>query len=239
MSEPTKASFYKSLIDIQKSSGQGLSGIVRMNSDYSKWMDEFIEEGLVSCSDTGGSIGHPESNKFYMPTQGYNVWEDNEDNTSRFKGKYLHYVRLFLGQYEECNATKVLQDPDSMRSYTKWLTRNKEQLDIMMNLSDVYVEKDPQWSEKEVEWIKSKDWYKENQTVTTCIKEMNEVLGNEEKQVKILKELIELYKQIDDNKKIEESKKELEDIVSDVALRNKVINFLKNQKPRTKINKIF
>jgi predicted transcriptional regulator len=63
----TKEEFYKKLIDIHKKCGQGLSGIVRVqSSEIDRYLDELIEEGLVICCDTGGSIGHPESNRFYM-----------------------------------------------------------------------------------------------------------------------------------------------------------------------------
>lgn len=59
----TKSEVYKSLIRIQKESGQGLSGIVKIKSlEYTKHLDTLIQEGLVKACHTGGSIGHPESN---------------------------------------------------------------------------------------------------------------------------------------------------------------------------------
>jgi len=75
-----KAEVYKVIIDTQRKTGQGLSGIVRVMGvnagSFFNYINELIEEGLVKCCDTGGSLGHPESNKFYVPTKGYNVWGD-------------------------------------------------------------------------------------------------------------------------------------------------------------------
>ncbi len=80
----TKAEVYSGLIDIQKKTGQGLSGIVTVMGEtahlFRKYLDELIEEGLVECYDSGGSLGHPESNRWYMPTKGYNVWKDGIEN---------------------------------------------------------------------------------------------------------------------------------------------------------------
>ena len=100
MSKITKSSVYKSLIDVHVASGQGLSGIVKVHChEYSIYLDELIEEGMVVVCGTGGSIGHPESNIFYMPTKGYNVWLDEgvDGECSRFSGRYLQFVRLYLG----------------------------------------------------------------------------------------------------------------------------------------------
>src|ERR1035437_7876038 len=99
----TKQEFYKEVISVQKKTGQGLSGIVKvMGTDsgkFTQYLDEFIEEGLIKACDTGGSLRHPESNIFYMPSKGYNVWEDDgtDDEYQRHKGRYLTFVRLYLG----------------------------------------------------------------------------------------------------------------------------------------------
>ena len=76
----TKSELYETIIDGQRRHGQGLSGIVRALGENAEtigeYLDELIEEGLIKRCETGGSLGHPESNRFYMPTTGYNVWED-------------------------------------------------------------------------------------------------------------------------------------------------------------------
>jgi len=64
----TKEEVYNSIVDIQKNTGQGLSGIVRVmgenSQDFSEHIDTLIEEGSVIANNTGGSLGHPESNMF-------------------------------------------------------------------------------------------------------------------------------------------------------------------------------
>ena len=142
----TKKEFYKALVNHQKLTGQGTSGIVRVQggSTISQYIDELIEEGLCIMMDTGGSLGHPESNRFYLPTKGYNVWEEKNSMAS------LECVRYYLAKLE--NPDVIYKgDPffgvtegsfqvggNLFDFYNEWLTRNQESLDEMMSLSDVY-----------------------------------------------------------------------------------------------------
>lgn len=94
----TKEEFYKSAIELHKKCGQGISGIVKLGTEprIARYLDELIEEGLMKACDTGGSIGHPESNIFYMPTKGYNVWED-EGTDGQYSGFcILKSLKLFI-----------------------------------------------------------------------------------------------------------------------------------------------
>ena len=203
----TKSEVYKNLINIQKESGQGLSGIVKVadtSNLYSKYLDELIQEGLVKACHTGGSLGHYESNVFYMPTSGYNVWEDDgtDGSYSRHKGRYLQFVRLYLGLVDmesggllEPGLLTYLQDPDIMKNYSEWLSRNSEQLKIMTNLSNVYPGEDSEYlSSTHIEWIKGKDWYKNNKTISECLSDSKDRLSKDNEIYKISKELISLYK---------------------------------------------
>jgi hypothetical protein len=203
----TKSDVYKSLIDIQKQSGQGLSGIVKVKSqEYSQYLDELIQEGLVKANHTGGSIGHPESNVFYMPTKGYNVWEDEgtDGNYSRNKGRYLHFVRLYLGLVTlenkgplEPGLLTYLQDPDTMKGYTEWLTRNDKALKEMLSLSDYYKDDavvDITLSPDEINWVKSRNWYEQNMTIAKCLKQSIEGQSKDDELISLNKQLIKLYK---------------------------------------------
>ena len=160
----TKQEFYKNFIKVQKETGQGLSGIVKvMGTDtvkFTQYLDELIKEGLVKACDTGNSIGHPETNIFYMPTKGYNVWEDEgiDGEYQRYKGRYLRYVRYYLGalpteapqdaNLDENNKRnrKILnptmdelsENKEFMKDYNEWLERNKSALEEMENLEDDY-----------------------------------------------------------------------------------------------------
>lgn len=167
----TKQEVYKAVIDIQKETGQGLSGIVKIsNSSFGEYLDELIEEGLVKACDTGGSLGHPESNIFYMPTKGYNLWEDEgtDGQYNRHKGRYLKNVRLYLGvigdesvdmgnendtrnrKFLNPSAQDLIQNADFMVQYGEWLKRNEKALEEMKNLDDYYDEPIIEFSEDEV-----------------------------------------------------------------------------------------
>jgi hypothetical protein len=144
--EYTKEEFYKNFIEMQKLSGQGTSGIVKVQGGpvICEYLDEFIKEGLVIMMDTGGSLGDPESNRFYLPSKGYNVWQ--EENTMAS----LECVRYYLAKLKDYNKP-YKGDPfmgindESFEEggylyefYNEWLKRNKESLDEMMNLSEIY-----------------------------------------------------------------------------------------------------
>ncbi len=249
----TKSEVYKNLINIQKESGQGLSGIVKVadNSNlYSKYIDELIQEGLVKACHTGGSLGHYESNVFYMPTSGYNVWEDDgtDEYYSRHKGRYLHFVRLYLGLVNmdsrgplEPGLLTYLQDPDTMKDYSEWLSRNSEQLKVMTNLSNVYPGEDSGYlSSSDIEWIKGKDWYKENKQVSECLNDSKDRLAKDKEIYKISKELISLYKTNLAKYGTEFKNEELNiiELQKDIDFRNHINTWLLSQEQSQKIQSV-
>ena len=137
-----KENLYNELININKKTGQGLSGIVRVLGENANQigeiLDSLVEDGLIECCTTGGSIGHPESNKFWMPTFGYNVWKDNgpEETYSKYKGRYLCHVRKFLGIYQSDDQFKMDQyflTEEGKKDYDDWYNKNKEALELMKN----------------------------------------------------------------------------------------------------------
>lgn len=258
----TKEEFYKSIIDVQKKCGQGMAGIVKVmgseSSNISKWMDEFIEEGLIVACDTGGSMGHEESNIFYMPTKGYNVWlDDGVDGVyNKFNGRYLHYVRLYLGTYDKVpeegrdpkhrwmnpSMTDYLQNSETMIDYSKWLTRNEKALEEMVNLDDFYKAANVEFSDEELAWIKSKEWYKENKTIASCIKKSNNSIDKDKERISINKQLVELYNnpKVRD-KYVSDLEKSLEEIKRDennIIIRKKLQNWSDTQDKKLKIQEI-
>lgn len=210
----TKEEFYKNLIDLHKKSGQGLSGIVKIgNADISRYLDELIDEGLITACDTGGSLGHRETNIFYMPTKGYNVWEDDgvDGVDVRHKGRYLHFVRFYLGALEgdpnkslskddenlrkSINPTMLdaARNVDFMKHYAEWLERNEKELKVMLNLDDFYKSPKVEFSEDELKWIKSRETYKKNKIVKDCISDYRKKLEDDKLIIKYSKELLGLY----------------------------------------------
>lgn len=245
----TKAEVYKAVIDIQKSSGQGLTGIVTVmgaNSSYlRKYLDELIEEGLVECFNDRSSIGHPESSKWYMPTKGYNLWKDGVENEGN-ENAYLTYVRFYLGQIDlddepedrenlakwlKPSAQLLIQDPNFIKGYSKWLKRNKEQLDIMTSLDDFYDAPTIEFSNEETEWIKSRGWYEDNLTISECLKNSIEAIDGDKERLKLTKELISLYKRSgkDEYKsELEKANEEVEDFDKNFLRRKKLNKWLEN-----------
>lgn len=252
-----KQEFYSNFIQVQKKTGQGLSGIVKIQSrEITQYLDELIEEGLVKGYDTGGSLGHPESNIFYMPTKGYNVWEDDgiDGEYHRHKGRYLHFVRLYLGivakedtgnQFEPC-LSDYLRDPKIMKDYSEWLTRNEKELKVMLSLDEIYPEENITLSDGDISWIKSKDWYKNDEKVSVCLDSSNKVLNDEDfdKSVSLNKQLIDLYRQSEVHEpgkyldSIAKSEAEIEGITKGKVIRKRINKWLASQDQKKKIKGI-
>lgn len=249
----TKAEAYKSIVKIQRETGQGFPGIAKvMGTDSGKWcqyLDELIEEGLVVANDTGGSLGHPESNMFYTPSKGYNVWTDEgtDGEYSRHKGKYLHFVRFYLGildvKYDEDmdedtrnkknwlapSMTFFLRNPEVMKSYTEWLERNQVALEEMLALDDFYDAPTIEFSKKETEWIKSRGWYEKNKLVSECLELSLSAVGENRKLKSTIKELISLYKRSGDSKydkDLEEAQQKLDGYDNEDLTRKKLNKWL-------------
>jgi len=258
----TKEEFYKEIIRVQRETGQGMSGIVKVMgaeaSNFSRWLGEFIEEGLIKACDTGGSIGHPESNIFYMPTKGYNVWEDDgtDGQYSRHKGRYLQFVRLYLGALDKLpkegrnenhkwlhpSMVDCLQSAETMEEYSKWLTRNEKALEEMVNLDDFYKAAKIEFSEEELTWIKSREWYDKNKTISQCIKDSNNRMSNAIERISINKQLIELYKDPSVSSKyssdLEKSLSEIKKDEKEITTRKKLQSWFESQDKNVNIQEV-
>lgn len=249
----TKAEVYKMVVDIQKESGQGLSGIVKLGNDptVAGHLEELVEEGVVVMHDDGGSLGHPASNEWYMPAKGYNLWKDGEENAPstasyRFRGGFfLNHVRLYLQCTEEDEgrsdnakwlnpSTKMLvQDVDFMKQYSEWLERNKEELEIMTNLDDFYDEPVIELTDEEIKFVKSRSWYKDNKKVSECLKSSNKGKETDEEYIDVSNKLIRLYKEGGDKYQtdLEKTLKDVADVENKFLIRRRVHNWFgqKNQ----------
>lgn len=252
----TKSEFYSNLIKIQKQTGQGLSGIVKIKStEYAQYLDELIMEGLVKACHTGGSIGHEESNIFYVPTSGYNVWEDDgvdgvDGEWGRHKGRYLNFLRLYLGINEESpinpKSMDYLQNPEVMKEYSDWLTRNNKELKEMLDLDDFYKEVSVTLTPVEINWLKSRGWYIENEIVGKCLKASIDFInrGDYKKAISINKSLIDLYRQSERSNpgkykdKLKEAEEEIENVEVHMTYRKRINSWLKDQDQKVKIKSI-
>lgn len=256
----TKSEFYKSSIQLHKKCGQGISGIVKLGSDSNirTYIDELIKEGLLIACDTGGSLGHPESNIFYMPTKGYNVWEDNgtDGKASNYKGRYLQMVRFYLGALEKEHnpdasvnekilsptMTDAIRNVSFMEEYAKWLKRNENDLKDMLSIDEVYYESEIILTQDEIERAKKYKWYKENLTIKECIKASTKGVENVKERISINKKLVDLYK-MDLSKYSESLNKSESEILkdtSDVEFRIHRLNrWLSTKDESTKVQDIY
>jgi len=245
----TKAEVYKMVIDMQKKTGQGCSGIVKLGNDplVSVHLDELVEEGVIKACDTGGSMGHSESNIFYMPTEGYNVWEGDDEPYNRHKGEYLHFVRFYLGildneDVEESeddeddednlrNLRRVLnptmfdyiRNPELMVRYSEWLTKNQTELEIMRNLDDYYVAAEIEFTESEIEYVTTRSWYEDNETINQSKILSIEGISLYKEAISINKKLIGLYERSEGKEnELEKSEKEIVDYENKLLIRKKL-----------------
>ena len=235
-----KQELYKSLIEIHKKGGKGLSGIVKIDSyENEQSMDELIADGLVKACDTGGSIGHPESNIFYMPTVGYNVWEDQGVDgkyNSRFNGRYLYFVRLYLNDLDAVTNSSMgityadlVQNPSTMKDYSDWLTRNDAALKEMLNLSEYIPFTEVSLSSDDIAWIKEKKWYTNNEKISECLKQSKQALIDN---VDISRNIVNLYNKLididEDTEKVKGYKKEIEKINNESNIRKYINKWLES-----------
>jgi hypothetical protein len=234
----TKKEFYSKIIEIQRQQGQGISGIIKVRSQlYTQYLDELIEEGLIVACDTGVTIGHPESNIFYVPTKGYNVWldEGTDGYYSRYKGRYLEFVRFYLGISEHPD---LFEDLEVKKDYQEWLNRNKEALLEMVNLDDSYSVST--FTSDEIDFIKSSKWYVNSLTTKDCLVEIKKELDYISDYTKTSNELIRLYKYNLDKyqSSLDEANKELDQLKKEKKIWIKLEGILKSSDHITKLEDV-
>ncbi len=218
----TKRELYESIITIQKKSGQGLSGIVGMTSKEIQYLlDELVEEGSIKVINQ--VYNYLPDDCWYFPNTGYCVFEDLDKRA-------LGFVRMFLGNTEEIFLnlpySTFIQDPDYMKAYSDWLIKNKEQLDIMINLDEEYKGEDILFSDEEIEYIKLREWFIDNKTVKECLKESRNRLYELEEIINLNIRIINLYKQKGDSEKdIMETEQSNEDKNKQIKFRKRLHNY--------------
>ena len=220
----TKEEVYNIIVDVQKNTGQGLSGIVKVMGDKSQYFSEHIstlvEEGLVTANDTGGSLGHPESKMFYTPSKGYNVWDEEKSNSSQ----NLAFVRFYLGIVEDSEeerdeddmkrflnptAKERIQNLGFITRYAEWLGENEEGLIEMLNLEELVVV-GVQLSDEDIEFIKERGWYKDDKPVKECVSLSKEKCDDYNAIISVQEKLLVLYE--DDPTYAQSKKDAIEDI---------------------------
>jgi hypothetical protein len=204
----TKSEFYKALIEVQKSTGQGTTDFVIFKDAKLKiYLDEFIKEGLMRVVTI--PFTHLPDSRYIVPTTGYCVW-GYDDVCDKNTGWDLSFVRMFLGQTEnittgvkntdangygdpyKMSLSEVLQDPIFMKGYSEWLDKNMDQLNIMLNLDETYKGPDASLSDDCIDWVMGREWYTSNETIRECINRSNDAGKNEDQIISLTKQMISL-----------------------------------------------
>ena len=220
----TKREIYEGAISIQKKCGQGLSGIVgKASYEVQCLLDELVEEGSLKVIVQHNN--YLPDDIWYFPNTGYCVFEYFSDKRA------LSFVRMFLGNTEDIFInlpyTTFVQDPELMKAYSDWLIKNKEQLDIMINLDDEYKGEDVLFTNEEIVDIKSKEWFTDNKSVKECLQESRDRVGDLEETISLNERIITLYKQKGNSEKeIEECDKSIEDTKKQIKFRKRLHNYL-------------
>lgn len=218
-----KIEFYNKLVDMYRSTGQGIATIFTDRIVDRSVVNELISDGLCKIVHQGFSYLPDED--WVCLTKVYCV----EDDTVNKDSSALTYLRIYkgidppieLGNLGKMTLSQCIKNPEIMEPYAEWLKKNK----VMLEKGDKidYLEEDDlkEFSGDTITYIKERSWYKENKTVNMCIKEISKTEENIEKQFPILNELIMLmnssleakskYKNelIQHTQDIEDNKKEL------------------------------
>jgi hypothetical protein len=242
----TKEEAYRMVIEFHLKMGEGAPGIIKLGNftNMGECLDELVEEGYLEVFDTGGSIGHPESNKHYFPTKGYHVFKDAEANGLNHIG-YLNHIRFYFGKLAEEEGenniqrainpthTNLSQNLEFVKNYAEWLERNRKELEILKSLDPYgYVPAEIVLTDEEKEYAKSKVWFEDNKSIKDCIKESKGGLENDEKYIKEAGKLISLLEQrnsSDDPDKIKGYKEEIDTTKREIPMRIKINKWMSTQ----------
>lgn len=84
----------------------------------------------------------------------------------------------------------------------------------------------------------SSSCYTKNQLVSECVNKISENDDSRIRRLQIHNELIELYRQQNDQKNIDLQKKEIEDLKNEEKIRNRILNWLKTKDQNIKIQEL-
>jgi hypothetical protein len=158
----TKEELYKKIIEVYKSTGQGIPGFIKYKIG-SQIINELIEEGKIK------SIVHQYS---YLPndeylclTNQYCVEEDCEKNNTLLP---LIFIRNYLGIAEaKGKFTEIIsKDSELYSQYLQWIEEHKEDLKFFDSPMVVLVSNTSELSKSTLIFLKGRLLYKKNVTVS-------------------------------------------------------------------------
>jgi hypothetical protein len=107
----------------------------------------------------------------------------------------------------------------------------------MINLDDFYSSPKISFSTEETKWIKSRDWYKENKSISECLNSSEERVDLNRQIISLSNKLLDLY---DDSHVVERKKaiKEIDESESDILRRRKLHKWFDLHDKNLKIQEI-
>lgn len=234
----TKGEFYGALINTTMNTGQGVPLILFKGQIRADIM-ELVEEKKVKLVEK--TFNHFNNDVFVCLMNIYCVEEHINDNMQAlsFMRRYLGIdqtndvpFKMFHNKTPEQAYTEW--ETGSQEEYDKWKIDNKEGLDAIDNLPtnlDKLVSDIDNFSEEFLDFIKSKDWYRNNVTATEALEFSNDKISNLTELIRVHNELLRLYKSdsVTMSKyanEIIESEKELKEIEKELQFRNKIKLYL-------------
>jgi hypothetical protein len=142
MSSPyTKAELYGKIVQMQKTTAQGVPGtIFRMSSQalYDQ-LQELVAEGRLKVYTDVSTSGMFPSEEWFYPTEGYSIWNADRDQQMQdmLCARY-HLDMLDEDSKVEPSRTEFEANPELMLMYKTWLELHKEELETLANLSEEY-----------------------------------------------------------------------------------------------------
>ena len=234
----TKAEFYNKVLGIYQKTGQGTPMFIADKLGIRDLVEEMVTEGLFKIKTLRyGSL--PDDVTICL-SKGYCV----EDDVTMRDTSALTCMRIYLGLEKPIELGNVLQmslldciqNPEWMTKYVEWLNKNKEKLAESKTIEEIE-ETGIHFNDEELEYIKGKDWYKDNNTIKKCLEEMH---PNDDLNVKHLRCLNEIIS-LENNPKVKDKfvdalkdhQIELEDLKKDMKIRKKINIFLSLQNQNT------
>jgi hypothetical protein len=237
MFSKTKEQLLNDLINVTKSSGQGIPQFVIDRGGWQDIADELIDEGYVTVHK---HKEHDPALIWYCYNKVYNV----EKDTYGFNGSMLYYsfMRHYL-RIDEDESKGVLPSNSevvqaNMDKYKEWLIENLEGLEAIKNLEEVTI--GTELLDEQKEYLKSRGWYKDNLTIKESLEKLidrtqiiEELSHNTEKMIKLMGE----HSKYDTEKK--KYIKELEEYKFQLKARKKLYSIMDGEDSNIKVKEVF
>lgn len=185
-----KLEMYNSIVKMTVETGQGLAGTIVRNAshEYSLLLDELLEDGLIDRYIKSYSL--LPSDEWIVPKGCYIAIKDNDNEHPHA----LSFIRFYLGVKDDLSI-HIKQSVPFMENYIKWLKDNEQGLIDLVNLKELdYLT--IELSEKDIKWVQSKQWYINNESVSTCYDESVKKLVKDNKINDVNKQMLDLCKNI-------------------------------------------